>query len=182
MRSGPEWSAPTEPTVSRRPDGRAGWIGCGTLLLTGVGWLWSASSATVELPVERLRPGPGSFTNHSSIEDAEQFIVRDPQSWSSAWARVHGRARTAPPLPAIDFAQEMVAVAAIGRQRSGGFTVRIERAYRDGSTLVVAVLVERPSRGCVVPSDLTYPVDLARLPRDAAPVSFRTEVVDRDCK
>ena len=152
------------------------------LLLAGFGWFWSASSDTVDLPVERLRPGPGSYSSHSAIEDAEQFIVRDPQSWSSAWARVQGRSHPVPPLPAIDFAQEMVAVAAIGRQRSGGFTVRIERAYWEGSSLVVAVHVERPGRGCIVPSDLTYPVDLARLARDAAPVSFRTEVVDRDCK
>jgi hypothetical protein len=186
MRSEPDWSAPIEPKVSSRAEGLAGWIGRstvrGTLLVVSVGWSWSVSSANLELPAERLRPGPGSYANNSSIEEAEQFIVRDLESWRATWGRVHGRSRPTLPLPAIDFEHEMVAVAAIGRQRSGGFVVRIERAYREGPTLVIVVREEHPGRGCVVPSALTYPVDLAKLPLDAAPVSFRTEVVTRDCE
>jgi len=185
MRSGPDWSAPTEPPVSRRRDAVAGLPRRGTvrwtLLVATVACVFSVRAATVDIPIERLRPDSSSYTLASTLEAAEQFVVRDPESWRALWARVHGRSRPAPPLPAMDFEREMVAVAALGRQRSGGYSVRIERAYREGSTTIIVVRQEQPGRGCIVPSSLTYPVDLARLPFNPGPVTFRIDVVTQDC-
>jgi hypothetical protein len=50
------------------------------------------------------------------------------------------------------------------------------------SVVVIVLREEQPGRGCVVQSSLTFPVDLAKLPMDAAPVSFQSEFVTRDCE
>lgn len=153
----------------------------GVLLLMLAGGSAAMPAAQSELVVERLRPGLASYTEASAIDESRQFVVRDPGSWRATWALLHGRSRTLPPLPPVDFERHMLVVAALGRQRTGGFTIRIEGAHRTASGLVIQLHEARPGRGCIVPSAITYPADVARLVMDHGPVTFQTEVVVHDC-
>jgi|CXWL01.1.fsa_nt_gi hypothetical protein len=156
-------------------------VGSALLLAIAGCMVPSAPAMGRDLPLERLRPDPAAYTLSSTFEEAGQFIARDESTWRDLWQRVHGRSRPVPPLPTVDFGQEMIAVAAMGRRPSGGYAIRLELAYREGPTTVIVVRQEQPGRGCIVPSALTYPVDIARLPISPDPVTFKVEVITRDC-
>jgi PrcB C-terminal len=157
-------------------------LACSALLLAIAGCLMpSAPAIGQDIPLQRLRPDSVAFTLSGTFEEAGQFIARDESTWRDLWQRVHGRSRPVPPLPAVDFGQEMLVIAAMGRRTSGGYAIRLERAYRKGPAIFIVVRQERPGRGCVVPSALTYPVDIARLPASPDPVTFKIEVITQDC-
>jgi hypothetical protein len=151
------------------------------LLLAATGCGPATLAVGGDLLLERLRPDSVAYTFSATFEDAAQFIARDESTWRDLWQRIHGRSRSVPPLPAIDFAKEMVAVAALGRRPSGGYAIRLERAYREGQETVIIVRQEQPGSGCIVPSALTYPVDIATLPSSPGPVDFRFDLITRDC-
>ena len=48
------------------------------------------------------------------FDDAAQQVVRDPAAWQALWARLHVNASPTPALPAVDFAKDMLVVAAMG--------------------------------------------------------------------
>ena len=133
------------------------------------------------VPVVRLKPDTPAFTQTSGIDEPGQFVVRDADGWAAVWQRIHGRSRPIPPAPAIDFDREMVVVVALGRQQSGGYTIRVERAYLEGSTTVIIVREESPGEGCIVTDAITSPVDIATLPLSPEPVEFRFESGSRQC-
>ena len=87
-----------------------------------------------------------------------------------------------PALPDVDFAREMVVVAALGERRSGGYAIVLDSATGRGGTLVVHLRTRSPDARCAVTGALTQPVDAARLPRHDGPVEFRerAEVVRCD--
>ncbi len=122
------------------------------------------------------------FSQQSGIDEPENIVLRDEEGWAKAWQRIQSRSRPVPPAPPVDFEREMIVVAALGRQRSGGYTIRIDRAYREGPATVVIVYAESPGEGCIVTNALTSPVDIARLPLSAEPVEIRVETTSRDCK
>lgn len=134
-----------------------------------------------DLPVQRLRSDQPAFSVSSGFDEAAQFVVRDPARWTEAWKRIHARSRPVPPLPEVDFAREMIVVVALGSTRSGGYGVRIERAYRSGPATVIVVRVEEPGPGCIATSAITRPVDVARLPASDEPVLFEVGTVTRSC-
>jgi len=131
--------------------------------------------------VARLRPNATAFTHSSGIDKAGQFVLRNAGDWAAIWQRIHSRMSPVPRLPEIDFAHDMMIVVALGRRRSGGHAIRIDQAWREGETTVVVVRQESRAAGCIVPSAMTSPVDVARLPAAQDPVEFRFESVILDC-
>jgi hypothetical protein len=140
-----------------------------------------AWAGEADLAVERLRPDAAAFTSSSGIDEPGTFVMRDAVEWASIWRRIHARRHPVPPLPEVDFEREMVVVAALGPKRTGGHTIRIERAWHDGTKVVVLVQEESPGAGCIVPQAFVSPVDIARLPASAGPVEFKVESTVRDC-
>src|SRR5687768_18397303 len=72
------------------------------------------------LPVTRLRAEPFSFAYSSGYHDPALVVVRDAVEWRAAWTRVHGNTSEPPPLPAADFSEEMLIVAARSEERRVG--------------------------------------------------------------
>lgn len=139
------------------------------------------TASVADLPLTRLRPDSPSYASISGIDEPERLVLRDPASWTEAWRRIHRRARPVPPVPDLDFEREMVVVAALGRQRSAGYSIRIERAWQAAEATVVLVREESPGPGCIVSSVLTSPIDIAVLPFREGAVEFNVESVVRDC-
>ena len=130
--------------------------------------------------VTRLRGEPYPLTHYSGLTTAQRLVVRDEAAWRDAWAAIWRDATPAPPLPSIDFAREMVVVAALGERNSGGYGILIDSAAASGGGLRVFVRTTSPGPRCFVTGALTQPVDAARLPRVDGPVEFveRAEVTD----
>ena len=108
-------------------------------------------------------------------------MLRDADAWAAIWQRIYGRSRPVPSVPSVDFEREMVVVVALGRQRSSGYKIRVDRAFREGPTTIIVVHTESPDEGCIVTNALTSPVDIAKMPLLPDPVEFRIEASSRNC-
>ena len=108
--------------------------------------------------------------------------VRSQAEWSAVWntlrvASVEPRAAA----PNVDFGKFTMLVAALGTRPTGGYAVHIGQVLDDGTAIHVSVLETRPGRNCVVTTALTYPIDIALIPRTDLPVLFEVEAADHDC-
>lgn len=120
------------------------------------------------------------LTHNSGLSASTRVVIRDAAAWKEMWSRIW-TTQPAPPLPNVDFNQEMVIVAALGTRSSGGYSIAIESAYREGGSLHIVIRTEAPGSGCMATMALTAPVDVARVPRSADPVQFHEKDVTRNC-
>jgi len=131
------------------------------------------------IPVTRFRAEPYSFTSNSGIFASERILIRDVESWRATWAEIFQGHSSAPELPQVNFAQEMVVVAALGSRPTGGFGILIDGANEAGSDgTLIRVRTIAPGPRCGTTQAFTAPVDLARLARREGEVRFvdRAEV------
>jgi protease stability complex PrcB-like protein len=133
------------------------------------------------VPIDRLRDGDHAYTTYSGIANSTSVVVRDSAAWRHLWAELTRPFVPPPPLPPIDFAREMVVVAALGSRPTAGYDIVIEGAARDSAGLEVAVRRTSPGAGCPVLAVVTQPVDLARVPTLAVDTRFRERTVVTPC-
>src|SRR5688572_2509444 len=157
------------------------------LLLVGaaLGAACSASMAPGEpgraVPLVRLRPEPYSFTNYSGLDQPERMVVRDEAAWREVWAAIWQGHSPEPPLPEVDFVQEMLVVVALGERPTGGFGIFADSAFTEGEELVIRVRTIAPGPRCYTTQALTQPVDVARVPRTDLAVRFRDQPEVHEC-
>lgn len=134
--------------------------------------------AAQRVEIARFGPGSGPLTHTSGVRESARLVVRDDALWRATWAAIWSPFRPEPDLPPVDFAREMVAVAALGERSSGGHAIVVDSASLDGATLVVHVRTVTSGPRCYVTAALTQPVDAVRLPRHDGAVRFseRAEV------
>jgi hypothetical protein len=77
-----------------------------------------------------------------------------------------------PSPPEVDFEDEMVVLVSMGTRPSTGYYIELQEATWRGDRIEVRVVAVSPGRGCGVGDALTYPADLARMPRTDLPVRF----------
>ena len=121
------------------------------------------------------------FTQYSGIPDSQRVVIRDASAWRQYWTVIHRPFIPAPAVPEVDFAREMVVLAALGTRSTGGFVIRIDSVVTDSARVLVQVTRIVPGRGCAVPAAVTQPVDLVRLPAMPLPVSFAEREERTDC-
>lgn len=153
----------------------AGLAGCAAASPVGGDASADRQTGGTPVPVTRLRPGY-TFTLNSGYTAPARQVVRTEGEWRAAWARLHETMAPQPALPEIDFAREMVIVAALGQRSNGGYAILVDSVYDAGSTLRAVVRRSSPGARCIVTASLTQPADVVRVPATARGVTF----VDRD--
>lgn len=149
--------------------------------LAGLGACGAQESLADGPAMRRLQPGPGVFATNSGFIAPAQLVIRTAAQWRSAWAQLQALARPVGDPPAVDFRRESVIVVALGRQRSGGYAIRIVGVETQGAATVVRVRTESPGRGCIVMSALTSPADVAVVGAVVREPVFAVERVSVDC-
>jgi hypothetical protein len=99
-------------------------------------------------------------------------VVRTAERWTALWGQLTANVQPAPPAPAVDFAAEMVVVAAMGTKPTGGFAIAIDGVHVDRDRLFVEVRETSPGRSCIVTQALTAPVALVIVPARAGTATF----------
>jgi hypothetical protein len=132
-------------------------------------------------PMRRLAAADSAYTLRSGFEESRHTVVRDAVAWAALWQELHAGRRPVPPTPEIDFEREMVVLAALGRQRSGGFDIVIESVRREESEVIVTLVERSPGSDCITTAELTSPADLAIVPWDERPVRFVAQRVVVAC-
>jgi len=103
-------------------------------------------------------------------------VVRNDAEWSAVWSSLWGAG--GPPLPAVDFGREMVAVATAGISCAGD--VEVEHIERRGVQLVVQIADAGPNPCalCFAPETTFHAV---RLQRVDLPARFEVRMVQPRC-
>src|SRR5437667_1577269 len=123
------------------------------------------------LPIRSL--AKGAF---SGIKAAQRYVVRDAGQWETLWKQHSASAGSAEKIPAVNFSKEMVVVATLGTQRTGGYSIEIVRVQRRGKTLSVAVRQSSPPPGAITIQALTAPFHFVAVPRS----DLKPEFVEAD--
>jgi hypothetical protein len=142
-----------------------------TLLLLACSGSISQSAGT-RLPLTRLSTGPSSLIYYSGIVQRERLVVRDDATWQTVWTSIWRGTTPTPALPNVDFANEMVIVAALGSRSTGGYSIVVDSAVMSSNGLTAWVGTSSPGPGCITTQAFTSPVDIARVQRFDAQVSF----------
>ena len=140
----------------------------------------AAPDASEPLAVVRLRPEPVPLTYTSGLSEPQELVVRDAAAWAQVWEAIWRNHSPRPPLPDVDFAKEMVVVAALGARPTGGYSVFVDSASSAPGAVSIRIRTVSPGRECAVTLAVTQPVDAARVARRDGPVVFsrRNEVAD----
>lgn len=114
------------------------------------------------------------------LREPVNLVVREPEQWTGMWRRITVNQGELPPPPEVDFGREMLLIAAMGTQPSGGYRIRIERVLDNGDALEAHVVRISPGPGCGAIAALTHPVDIVRVGASPRPVHWlvRDEVSD----
>jgi hypothetical protein len=109
---------------------------------------YEATGAEGDLEVRRL----GGW-NQSPYQTRERQVIRDVEALDRAWAALGALEQ-----PKVDFASDLVILAAAGQRPSGGHEIAVRRAALENGRLLVEVVETRPAPGCPATLPLTQPV------------------------
>lgn len=129
-----------------------------------------------QVPIRQLHPEEV----FSGLDQYARLVIRDDATWAGAWQQMMGGNEPFPALPAVDFRSDLVLLAAMGTQRTTGFSIKVEEVQTKDGDAWVSVLESFPGPGCVTFDAITRPVNAVAVPRHHGQTIFlvRTEVVD----
>ena len=135
-----------------------------------------AAASTGPQPIRQL------LQEHSSgVNDSTRRVINDSATLAQVWATVFAGRSEAPPVPAVNFANEMVIVASMGTRSSGGYTISVDSARVAGSELQVFVRSQAPGPLCGTTGALTQPVVIVAVPRVSAMPRYVETVARTEC-
>jgi protease stability complex PrcB-like protein len=141
----------------------------------------SSGTAGTPVPITRYGSDSSAYTLNSGIGSPREEVVRDSAAWHRLWEEIHATTTPVPDLPQVDFSQDMILVAAMGSQPTGGYDILLTGATQDSAGLTVALLERRPGTECMTTQALTRPLDLAKVPRLDGEVRFVESLEETSC-
>ena len=134
---------------------------------------YEATGVEGDLEVRRL----GGWSQ-SPYQQAERTVIRDQAALDRLWASLGA----SEPMPKVDFANDVVIVAALGQRPTGGYGISVRRAEVDEGRLRVEVLTTNPGRHCTTTAALTQPVEVVAVTAaKVEPVEFVEKAETGDC-
>jgi len=109
----------------------------------------------------------------SGYESSATFAIRDREAWQQAWSLIHRRVSPVPLLPDVDFAGEMIVVAALGIRPTSGYDIVFTDATERDGAMTIDVAATSPASSCVTAQVVTSPLDIARVPKRTMDPAFR---------
>jgi hypothetical protein len=159
-------------TLPHRGYGRAPiWISL--LLAVGCGGSGGGAPGVPTFPP----PAQLYYDDAGGIPDSVRLVVRGQRDWEDVWSRATSRRADPPPLPEVDFSQDMVLIAAAGQMATGDriyiddLSVRRQLTADDDPEDVLDIVVQT-IKGCGRFAGETYPVEIVRVLRFDGPITW----------
>ncbi|MDD2665590.1 MAG: protease complex subunit PrcB family protein [Methanocellales archaeon] len=111
----------------------------------------------------------GSSSDHDERKD---YVIRDLSEWGTLWGKVHSRVSLTPPLPNVNFEDEMVIAVFQGSHPTGGYAIEITQIVEKESSIEVFVKETSPSPDSVVTQAFTQPYHIVKTKRVDKDVIF----------
>ena len=130
------------------------------------------------------RPVPLPWVNGFPSPTPFRLVIRNRNEFSEFWKGLVARVppgQWAPSLPEIDFAKEMIIVAAMGERPSSGYSIIIDGVCEVDGHVEVFVTSQEGGASCgAVMGVMTAPADAVRIPQTDLPIVFRETQVSCD--
>ncbi len=127
-------------------------------------------------------PSPGCDIEVQSQCPGTDLVIEDRATWTKFWAKHWANFIPPPPLPAIDFREQVVLASFLGERRTTYYASDIECVREIGIAgvgtvpLTVEVLDVSPGPNCVVNPTLTNPYHIVVLDRPTGPFGERVGI------
>jgi hypothetical protein len=132
-------------------------------------------AAAASLPFETLL----QQSNPGQSGPARREVIRDQETWNRVWAELREGSSLPAEPPAVDFARDMVILAAMETQGCVS-KVTIRGVAHQGRELLVDLLEAPPAPNCVcIVSE--HPFHLIRLQQSDLPARFEAEQGRTEC-
>lgn len=156
----------------------------GTLLFV-VAFAHLSVMACASVPVAAQTGVSSPDTSVRVLLNADQGIQRPLRSmvttreeWERLWHEVHRLGASVPPLPVVDFAREMIIVAAMGIQYSAGGRIAIVRVRDISNTLEATIELHPPCDGFAA---ISYPTAIVAVPLKRVTPVFQDRWIPPRC-
>jgi len=123
-------------------------------------------------PVDNMEPIDSSariyYDDATDFTDSLRLTIREQEKWLNVWSRATRRQASVPPIPTIDFRQDMLLLVSAGRMNSGD-QIHVDSVGTQGGhpVAIVRITVE-----CHPFPTNSYPLEIVRVPRAEEPVTF----------
>jgi hypothetical protein len=115
--------------------------------------------------------------NFSGVLEKQNVVIKDEAAWARLWTEHSAGRNPAPPLPKIDFTQQMLVGAFAGESSSGCHSIAIPRVVAGIDSVKVEVDEREQQSFVVCAALLTHPMQIVAIERSDVPVEFATQVV-----
>jgi len=121
------------------------------------------------------RPPPVPWFHSFPTKTSFREVIKTREEFSDFWKRLLAPVppRKWPPMPEIDFAKEMVVIAAMGERPSSGYGIMIDGACECDGQVEVYVSSNENTCGGGGLAVVTAPADAVKLPQTNLPIVFR---------
>lgn len=119
---------------------------------------------------------------YSGIADRRREVIRTPEDWRAFWTEFTVLQQPPPDAPIIDFDHQMVIVATMGRQTTGGHLITIPAVHEHEGELFVEVVEVSPGAGCMTTQALTAPATAIKVEARDDPVMFVERIEQQSCQ
>lgn len=133
-----------------------------------------------ELTIEPVEEIVNRF--YSGIADRRRVVVRTTEDWHALWSELTILQVPQPDPPEIDFDRQMVIVATMGRQSTGGYLIAIPAVHEHEGGLFVEVVEVSPGPDCLTTQALTTPTAAIKIEARDQPVTFVERSEQQSCQ
>jgi hypothetical protein len=108
------------------------------------------------------------YDDGPAFRDSVRMVVRDSAAWQTVWTQATSTQASPPPLPAVNFARDMIVLVGAGRMTPGD-QIHVDSVGVRGDAYVVVV---RTTVQCRPFPAAVYPVEIVRVPQSDKPTAF----------
>ena len=119
--------------------------------------------------------------SQSKIQEATRQVIQSEEEWQKWWEKhntveafIDGKPVPKPP-PTVDFEQETVLAATLGRRSTGGYVIRFTEIDRENEVVTATLQVESPGPEDLVTTALTSPFSVIGIRKHEGRVKFVDE-------
>jgi hypothetical protein len=118
----------------------------------------------------------------SGMTTKQRLVIRDGAAWADVWKQITSPFQPVPPVPEVDFAKNVLIVAAMGTRSSGGYSIAVDGVRIVAGGAKVSVTEESPGSGCFTTQALTAPVAVVVVRRFAGEATFAEHTSQHACE
>ena len=111
--------------------------------------------------------------SNSGVNVRQGVTIKDQAEWLALWRKHTSDLQPPPPMPAVDFSNEMVIAVFSGERKSGGYSIQVDNIRLAGNRLIAMVSESNPAPDSINMMMITQPYHMVRLSKSTLPVVFQ---------